>query len=468
MRPPPEGAAAGAVAKVAPVADGSRPVARRPLPWWAILGFAVVAGLAIGRFVSLGDDGDAVASSAVSVLPRSATLADQVAALETSVETDPGDGASWVQLGTAYARRAVETGDPSFYDLSARAFDRAEELVPDDPALLLGRGALALSLHRFDQAERLGEEAVAELPANADALAILVDAQVELGRYDEAAATLQEMLDVRPGLPALARTSYLRELNGDLAGAQEAMRRAIRASTPSRFDLATVNALLGGLSLADGDLARAGERYDEALRLYPGHIEAQLGRARVLAGRGQVEEATNEVQVVVDRMPSPAALTLLAELQHVAGDTAAEAETVALVRLTASLQEQAGQIVDLELALLEADVGTDPSRAVELARRSYDARPDNIFAADAFAWALLRASDVEAAVPFAEQAVRLGTANPLLRYHAAEVFAAAGDDERAATHLEAALQAGTAFSVRHAEAASELASRLDVDVPGVQ
>lgn len=263
----------------------------------------------------------------------------------------------------------------------------------------------------------LGREAVAELPYNAQALGVLVDAQVELGQYEAAATTLQEMLDVRPGLAALARTSYLRELDGDLDGAKEAMRRAVLASTSSSFDVASVTALLGGLLLADGDLDEALERYDEALRVSPGHIEAELGWARVLAARGEIDQATAVVEGVVERFPAPVALVLLAELEHVAGDDAAEQETAELIRVTALLQQDAGQVVDLELSLFEADLGDDPARAVELAQAAYDARPDNVFVADALAWALYRAGDTSAAVPLAEQPVRLGTANPLLQYH---------------------------------------------------
>jgi hypothetical protein len=61
--------------------------------------------------------------------------------------------------------------------------------------------------------------------------------------------------------------------------------------------------------------------------------------------------------------------------------------------------------------------------------------------------------------------VRLGTANPLLQHHAAEVFAAVGQLDRAADHLRRAYVAGPRFSLRHAPAAAELAARLGVDVP---
>jgi tetratricopeptide (TPR) repeat protein len=442
----------------------ARQPARRRLPVWSVAALAVVGGLAIGRFVTAGNDGTPASSPAP---PAGAPEgpADEIGALEAAVATNPEDASSWRQLGSAYVRQAIETGDPAFYGLAERAFAEATELAPDDPTILVGRGALALSLHQFDEAELLGQKATAALPSNADALGVLVDAQVELGQYEAAAETLQAMLDARPGLPALSRASYLRELNSDLDGAIEAMRRAVVAGTSSPFDRATVTTLLGDLLRTEGDLDGALANYDEALELVPGLTLAELGRAEVLAAQGQHEAALEIVEEVVARFPVPTALTLLADLQHVTGDLAGEAETAELYRVTATLQEDAGQIVDLEAGLFEADLGDDPQRAVELAQLAYDARPENVFAADALAWALLQAGDPEAAVPFAEQAVRLGSAIPFLQYHAAEVFAAVGDDERATEHLEQALVGGPAFSIRYEEAAAALAERLGVSVP---
>jgi hypothetical protein len=53
----------------------------------------------------------------------------------------------------------------------------------------------------------------------------------------------------------------------------------------------------------------------------------------------------------------------------------------------------------------------------------------------------------------------------MLHYHAAEVFAAVGDVERAATSLRATADLNPNSSLRHAGAVRTLAGRLGVSLP---
>ena len=84
---------------------------------------------------------------------------------------------------------------------------------------------------------------------------VIVDAQVELGRYGDAQRTLQELIDLRPTLASYARVSYFRELHGDLAGAMQAMRLAVSAGGATPENLAYVQTLLGQLEFDGGHLA---------------------------------------------------------------------------------------------------------------------------------------------------------------------------------------------------------------------
>lgn len=382
---------------------------------------ALLLGVGVGRFVTY-DDADATPTASAAGL----------------------HGQAVEQL-----RRAAETGDPSGYDAAERALDEADAVAPGDPGTTLVRGSLALALHRFDEALTYGERAVAENPTSAAAHGVVVDASVELGRYDRAEQALNRMLDLRPDLASLSRVSYLRQLRGDMAGAVEAMAAAeVAGGTP--FDVAQVIGFQGDLALARRDLAGAAAAYDRALALRPGIVTARIGRARVLLAMGDRVAGEAELRAVVERVPVPAALVLLGEAD--------------LVRATAALQEASGQVVDLEMAVFEADEGNG-ARAVELARAAFEARPDNVFVADALAWALFRAGDAAAAVPHVESALRLGTVDAALRYHAAEVFAAVGELDRARAELGVAIEntAWTAF--RYRVDAEALAARLGMAVP---
>jgi tetratricopeptide (TPR) repeat protein len=424
----------------------------------------VLAGGLAGTLLGTAVHGPASASSGPAE-PGPARSTSTIAQLEAAVEQRPDSVEAVQSLGAAYIDRAAATGDPAFYARAEQSFDRADELVPDDPATLIGRGALALARHEFDDALDIGQRAVRGMPASADALGVVVDAEVELGQYDQAAEHAQQMLDLRPGMAALARASYLRELHGDLAGAQMLMARAERAADGAGAQRATIATLLGDLQLRLGELDAADNSYQRAKRDTPDLAIAAVGTARLHAARGDVDAAVNVLDDLLTRAPVPAAAVLLGELHEQRGDQNAARDAYALARAMTALQREQGQIVDLELALFEADHG-DPSRAVDLARAAHRARPDNVFASDALAWALLRAGQPAAALEHAEAAVRLGTADGLLHYHAAEVFMAAGRAGRARDALTTALAQPSAL-VTHREAVEQLASELGVALPAV-
>jgi Flp pilus assembly protein TadD len=122
------------------------------------------------------------------------------------------------------------------------------------------------------------------------------------------------------------------------------------------------------------------------------------------------------------------------------------------------LQADGGVDVDLELALFEADHG-DPARAVAMAQAAYDRRP-TIYGADGLAWALYRGGDYAAAWPRSQEALRLGTRDALLYFHAGMIADALGDTDAARAHLQQALDINPAFSLVHAATARETLAAL--------
>ena len=157
-------------------------------------------------------------------------------------------------------------------------------------------------------------------------------------------------------------------------------------------------------------------------------------------------------------MPLPEYVIALADTQAAAGRIEDAERSVDLARAEIQLFEATGVMVDLDLALFEADHG-DPARALAFAEAAYQATP-NVRAADARAWALHQLGRDRDAQPWSDEALRLGSRDPLLRFHAGAIAAALGDDTAARRDLELALSTDAGFSATHADEARRLLATL--------
>ena len=377
---------------------------------------------------------------------RPAALSDPntIARFQERLRRSPDDAEAAAGLGLALLQRARETGDPSLYGQAEQAFATALRSRPDQLEALVGQGTLALARHQFDEALAWGERARAVAPQRAAVYGVLTDAYVELGQYDKALTTAQQMIDIRPDIASYSRVAYLRELHGDLAGAAEAMALAVDAGAPGAEQTAWAQVQLGNLQLASGDVVAAELTYSEALFLRPSYPHAEAGLARVAAARGELEVAAAGYARAAEQLPLPEFAIALAEIYDALGRAAAAEEQRGLVRVMQQLNAESGMDVDMELALFDADYGADPADAVASARAAYSRRP-SIYAADALAWALHRAGQSAEAARYSAEALRLNTRDPALRLRAGQIAAAAGDITTARAHLELALAGAPAL-----------------------
>ncbi|MEA2276435.1 MAG: hypothetical protein QOC78_1395 [Solirubrobacteraceae bacterium] len=388
-----------------------------------VVTFAVA--LPVVALVARHDDGRALAPLALppGPLPNESTDA-QIRGLQATVRAAPGRADGYTLLSSAYLQKVRETGDAGYYQRAAAAVSRALILSPSDPAALTQRSAVELSRHDFRAGLADAQRARALAPAVNKPFGVLVDALVELGRYDDAGRALQQMVNRHPDLAAYARVSYFRELHGNLPGAVRAMGRAVSAGGEVPENDAYVRTLLGNLELQRGDLVAARRAFGGALVSLPGYVPAVAGMAKVDVARGRLPAAIARLRDAVTRLPLPEYVIALAEAEHVAGRRVAAARDLDLVRVEERLLARSGVNTDVDTALFEADHGS-PQKAVALARRAWAAAP-SVRAADALGWALTRAGDARAALPWAAWALHLGSRDPAFNLHAALAARAAG------------------------------------------
>jgi tetratricopeptide (TPR) repeat protein len=383
--------------------------------------------------------------------PAPVELGDEstIARLQSRIRRNPDDTEAYALLGHGLLQQVRETGDVSLYAQAGHAFDAALKRDPQQVDALLGRGALALSRHQFQEALAWGERARDVNPYRAQVYGIISDAQIELGQYEAATESVQQMIDTRPDLSSYSRVSYVRELYGDTQGAIEAMELAVSAGGPATENTLWTQVQLGHLHFNNGDLAQAEITYRKAIAVRADYPYALAGIARVDAAQGRYDEAIEAYRQISERLPLPEFVIALGELYE-ATDRPTDAKAqYDLVRVMQQLNAGAGVDVDLELALFDAEHGAEPVKALERARATYERRP-SIYAADALAWALHKNGQHDEARRYSEESLRLGTRDATLHYRAAMIANALGDTEAAQQHARQALEINPFFSVRHA------------------
>jgi len=381
-----------------------------------------------------------------------------IESLQRQVLADPGEAERYAQLGDAYLQRTRETGDFGFYARAERSFEEALRRDPRNVTATVGAGTLALARHDFREGLRLGRRALRLAPETVRPYSVIVDGQVEIGDYTGAGRSLQKMVDRKPNLASYSRVSYFRELNGDLAGATEAMRLAVSAGGGAPENVAFVQTLLGDLKLSAGNVAGARRAYRTALAGVPDHLPAQAGLARVDVARGRLAAARRQLHGVTRQLPLPTYVTPLAEIELALGRREQAERDLELVRAQRRLLEAAGTRTDVDLTLFEADHGS-PQRAVRFARAVFAGAP-SVRSEDALGWALTRAGRPEEGLRHARHALRLGSVDPSFHYHAGMAAAQAGRPKLARRELRRALSLNPSFSPYHARRARRALGRL--------
>jgi len=383
--------------------------------------------------------------------PAARSPADRaIAAAEESLGRADRSPGAYVALASAFMRKARETGEAAYYTRAGAALDRALAVDPDAYEALRARAWVLLGLHDFRGALAAAERTRARAPTDWWNYGMLADASVELGDYERAVDAAERMVGLRPGLPAYTRIAFLRSLFGDRRGAIAALEFAVRAG--SRRDpegLAWALVHLGHEHFAGGELAAAGRAYAEALDVLPDYYLALAGLGRVRAAERRTREAIDLYRRATAQIPAPDLVATLGDLHAAAGEGLEAERQYARVEYMGRVAAAAGTTYGRQLALFYADHDRRLDEALRLAREEAAGR-GGVYTDDALAWALYKNGRLAQAARAAHRALRLGTQDGSLHYHAGMIAAALGRASSAARHLRRALTLNPHFDVRQA------------------
>jgi tetratricopeptide (TPR) repeat protein len=358
------------------------------------------------------------------VRPQQRTTDQLIRVYSAAIRERPGDARGYAALGGAYVQKVRETGDTDLYERADRLFGQALARDRRNLTAIVGLGTVANARHDFAHGLRFAERGRRIAPQAVAPLPVLVDSQIELGRYRDAERTLQTLVRLKPNLSSYARVSYWRELHGDLDGALDAARAAVSASGDTGETSAYLYTLVAKLEFARGDLAAARRALDTALVRFPGYLGAQAEMARLAGAEGRLGESIRRYREVTRRLPLPESVVLVAEAERAAGR-----RTQARAHFRDSLRRErhllaTGSQPDADTALLETAAGSQ-RQAVRYARVAWRHSP-SVRSADAFGWALTHAGRPADGLRWARRALALGSLDPRFLYHAAVAARRAG------------------------------------------
>lgn len=351
--------------------------------------------------------------------------------VRASVAAKQANPGSFERLGWAYISKARRTLDAGYYKLAEKTADAMDERFGVTNESLLLRGSVDHNLHRFQEAERVARQLVAQRGIAFD-YALLSDALMEQGKLAEAVAACQKMMALKPGVDAYSRAANLRWLTGDLPGAIVAMEAAVRAGSPldatnTAWTLSRLSAYYLQAGRADDALRVAGD----AELLAPDYPPALLAKGRAFLALGHPDKASEALAKAERLNPLPEYQWWLADTLRAQGETAGAA------RMEVALKARGEAADPRTYSLFLATRHEDSAYAVRLATAELANRGD-VFTQDALAWALESSGDHAGAAAAIANALSAQTRDARIFLHAGEIAFSQGQFASARTYFDEA------------------------------
>ncbi|PZR57850.1 MAG: hypothetical protein DLM50_05350 [Candidatus Meridianibacter frigidus] len=388
-----------------------------------------------------------------------------IAFYEMRVRRDPQDQISARMLAGQYMQRYRESSD---IDDIKRALVQARRSIALQPANSSSSYEVAASgetaLHLFAKALADERYAHADRSDDMNAVAQIASLDMELGRYDAARAIIRPAAQQHPAdAGLLAVLARYEEMTGHLKDARAYLSRAA-AITDSVMDnpaqaRAWFHFRAGEMAFSAGavDAAKNDER--TALTIFPRFAPAFNALARFCWATQDWGCALENAEKGAAIVPLPETLGYEADAQRALGDVQGATRTVALIGAIERIGN-AYHVSDRLLAVYYTEHNVRLPDALKMARREVDVRGGEVYAQDTLAWAAAKNARWQEARIAMDGALRYGTEDPRLFYHAGVIAEHLGQRTRARADFARALALNPHFHPTYADDARTRLSSL--------
>jgi tetratricopeptide (TPR) repeat protein len=401
------------------------------------------------------------------LIPHATGTERTIKNMQSRVQGNPKDPAAYSALGAAFFQRARETGDVEDFQLAEQALNKSLDLDGADFSAEPAYSTMAevcMGEHRFIDAVTYAEKALSLGSGDLSPFAIVGDANADMGEYERAAIAYSR-LDVSDDSASQprsvyvrdSRTSYLKFVSGDTAGAIRLMQSAVAAGTEARLpaeNLAWLYYELGEYESQAGDTAAANSAYLTALNIHPGDYRALAGLGKLRGTHGRYTEAIKLYQSAIAVVPMPMFVAELGDMYARAGNLPEARKQYQLVEYIGLLGHINQVLHNRDLALFYADHDIKLDEALALAHKEFEVRHD-IYTWDALAWALYKNGKYQEASDAMDHALRPGTRDALLFFHAGMIASRLGQTSQAKDRLQTALKINPQFHVIYSGVATQ-------------
>ena len=388
-----------------------------------------------------------------------------IAQFEARVAKNGRDFRSAIALARLYMRQAREQDDFDSFIEAEQVLKAALKQSPNENSIKSFLAESLMAQHRFADAKNLASQVLATEPNSVMSLSTIGDANLQLGKYDEAEELLKKLVLLTDSPAAIVRLVRHKEITGKTGSAIQLAQSALQKQQ-ARHGLKSTEAWyhwrLGNLYLESGSVDEAKQHFQAAVRIKPDDSESLAALAKVAFIQGNVETAIKLSQSAIKIAEKPPYLILLGNIYQ-ASDQTEQAKPHYFKAKTLMLEEskhpQAGPAHARELArfLLQQEEQVD--MALRLARQDFQLRSD-LFADDLLAWAYYKNDKLAEARTTIEKAMQVNSNNAEILFHAGMIAAALGDVETAKKRLTKALEVNPHFSILSAPTARRTLAQL--------